>query len=485
MAAASPTARIATEGLTRAEVIVLIVHAFRALGWGIEHLHPMRVAGSTNSTRVRRGDAITIDLDGPDLSVTSKARGWALFAGTTRQQRNVDAFMAAFAHARATVTPDAMTTELLELERSGIMQQDASTARANEFHVKDIGSVLIPREGFFATPLLIDASVLVYILMVVSGVHFFLPSSEDLLKWGANFRPITLGGEWWRLLTCCFEHIGIVHLLFNMYALLMVGLYIEPILGRWRVLVLYAVTGIAASIASLWWHAETISAGASGAIFGLYGAFLALLFTDLIHKDVRRSLLSSIGIFVGYNLLNGMKGGVDNAAHIGGLLSGLVLGFALYPALRAPQRKNLQWSTLTGASVVVLGIGAALIAPLPADDHRFQERMERFGAYEEEGLRALNMPEGTEASAQLVEVEQHSLPGWTHALQLLDSTNTLQLSPAIAERRAQLRAYVQERITNMELLKRALVDPADTEARSTLDRSFARADSLFKAATGQ
>ncbi len=72
------------------------------------------------------------------------------------------------------------------------------------------------------------------------------------------------------------------------------------------------------------------------AFFGLYGVFIALLMTDLIHKDVRKSLLSSMGIFVVYNLVYGLKGGVDNAAHIGGLVSGLLIGFATYLALRKP-----------------------------------------------------------------------------------------------------------------------------------------------------
>ncbi|MCH5686962.1 rhomboid family intramembrane serine protease [Niabella sp. W65] len=144
--------------------------------------------------------------------------------------------------------------------------------------------------------------------MVANGVHFLNPEGETLVRWGANFKPATLDGQWWRLLTNCFIHIGILHLLLNMYALMYIGSLLEPYLGKARFLTSYLLTGIAASITSLWWHDLTISAGASGAIFGMYGLFLAMLTTDLIEKEARKPLLTSIGIFVGYNLLYGLKG---------------------------------------------------------------------------------------------------------------------------------------------------------------------------------
>jgi rhomboid protease GluP len=173
--------------------------------------------------------------------------------------------------------------------------------------------------------------------MLISGVHILLPENQDLLNWGANFRPMTLEGQWWRLFTACFLHIGILHLLLNMYALLYVGLLLEPYLGKTRFLAAYLISGIAASMTSLWWHDFTISAGASGAIFGMYGVFLALLTTNLLDKSVKKALLTSIAVFVGYNILNGLQpnSGIDNAAHIGGLISGLIIGYAFVPSLRA------------------------------------------------------------------------------------------------------------------------------------------------------
>src|SRR5689334_12007874 len=92
-----------------------------------------------------------------------------------------------------------------------------------------------------------------------------------------------------RMITNVFVHIGILHLLFNMYGLYFVGRFLEPMLGKVRYITAYFCAGVIASLVSLYWHRNEniVSAGASGAIFGMYGVFLALLTTHLIPKSVR------------------------------------------------------------------------------------------------------------------------------------------------------------------------------------------------------
>ncbi len=189
--------------------------------------------------------------------------------------------------------------------------------------------ILKPQPGFVITPIIIYVNVAIYVAMVVAGLGFVSFKSADLLKWGANFRPSTVNGEWWRLVTSTFLHGGIIHLLANMYGLLFVGVFLEPILGKVKYAIAYLLTGIIASIASLWWYDATVSVGASGAIFGLYGMFIAFLLTKVFTPEFAKSFLLSTGIFVGINLLMGLTGGIDNAAHIGGLISGLAVGFLL------------------------------------------------------------------------------------------------------------------------------------------------------------
>ncbi|HOY96748.1 MAG TPA: rhomboid family intramembrane serine protease [Catalimonadaceae bacterium] len=194
----------------------------------------------------------------------------------------------------------------------------------------------IPQPGFFITPILIYLNLAVYLLMALSGFGFLQFQADDLMKMGANFRPDTIGGEWWRLLTSVFLHGGLLHLLANMYGLFFIGSILEPLLGRTRFLGAYLICGIIASLASIGWYEATVSVGASGAIFGMYGLFLALLLAKIFHPEFAQTFLSSTLIFVGFNLLMGFQGGIDNAAHIGGLVSGFAIGWLLKSEFRPP-----------------------------------------------------------------------------------------------------------------------------------------------------
>lgn len=201
--------------------------------------------------------------------------------------------------------------------------------------LKDTLEFFIPRKGFYITPCLIMLNLLIYIIMVFAGLGIVSFKGLDLLHWGANFRPYTINGQWWRLLTSTFLHGGLLHIISNMLTLLFVGIFLEPLLGRTRYALIYLATGILASLTSLWWYTEKISIGASGAIFGLYGIFLSLMLLKVFPKDFSKAFLVSTLLFVGYNLILGLAGGIDNAAHIGGLVSGFITGLLLAPSLKA------------------------------------------------------------------------------------------------------------------------------------------------------
>lgn len=220
-----------------------------------------------------------------------------------------------------------------------------SPSQKEKKEIKDLMKFFIPRDGFFVTPLTIELNILIFIIMVFAGLGFITFNGKDLLNWGANFRPLVTSGEYWRLFTNIFLHGGLIHVIMNMYALFFVGIFLEPVLGSKRFALFYITTGIIASIASIWWHESTVSIGASGAIFGMYGIFLSLLLTKLFPTDFKKAFLLSTAIFVGYNLILGLTGGIDNAAHIGGLGSGMLIGFSIYPVLR--QEEGLRKHKIT------------------------------------------------------------------------------------------------------------------------------------------
>lgn len=214
----------------------------------------------------------------------------------------------------------------LEKFKSGKIEKDSD--------LKEMLDFFIPKEGFYITPIIINLNLLVFIAMIVAGFGFVSFKGDDLLRWGANFKPATIDGQWWRLLTNTFMHGGLMHILANMYGLLFVGIFLEPLLGKTKYLIIYLTTGFLASVASICWYDATVSVGASGAIFGLYGFFLATLLLKVFPPDFGNAFLASTLVFVGFNLLMGFTGGIDNAAHIGGLVSGFVIGLVMTRQLK-------------------------------------------------------------------------------------------------------------------------------------------------------
>lgn len=210
------------------------------------------------------------------------------------------------------------------------MERHLAGKKPKEDELRDMLLYLIPRGDHLVTSIILDLNILVFVVMVLFGVHIISPNGHELLEWGANRRAETLSGDWWRLFTSMFLHGGIMHLLLNIYGLGLAAIFIEPVLGRRNYALLYILSGLCGSLASIWWYPNTISVGASGAIFGLYGAILSLLLTDAFPKGGKQGMLVMFGIYVAINLLMGLTGGIDNAAHIGGLLSGAVFGFVFY-----------------------------------------------------------------------------------------------------------------------------------------------------------
>lgn len=195
------------------------------------------------------------------------------------------------------------------------------------------------------TQIILGINVAVFLGMVLASgnpLAFANPLQEfplqESVRWGANVGVLTFSGQWWRLLTCVFVHGGLLHIGFNMWCLWYLGELCESLYGRWTYAAIYLICGVGSSLASAAWHPFIPSVGASGAIFGLAGALITAL--KLGEFSVPRSALSgmmrSLGAFVVYNLLFGaVMPGIDNTAHIGGLITGVVVGALV--ALIAPQ----------------------------------------------------------------------------------------------------------------------------------------------------
>ena len=211
------------------------------------------------------------------------------------------------------------------------------------------------------TQVLFGINVAVFLGMTLAGVSITDPTSQEIVDWGANWAPLTLTTQWWRLLTCVFVHIGIIHIAFNMWCLWDLGALAESLYGHWTFGAVYLITGVASSLASAAWHPRTPSAGASGAIFGIAGALIASFYLGefSLPRAAIKGALRSVVMFAGYNLVFGaMIGRTDNAAHVGGLVTGLILGALIAKA--APDKDNpAPRIAVIALALLVIGGGAA------------------------------------------------------------------------------------------------------------------------------
>lgn len=223
----------------------------------------------------------------------------------------------------------------------------------------------------WATRTLVAINVLVWLATVVGGLDPFSPRPHDLIDWGGNILALTRDQPW-RLFTSTLLHGGAIHLLFNMLVLWDTGQIAERFYGNLQFLLIYLLSGLFASLASLFFAAQAgVSVGASGAIFGIVGALLAALFTK--HRQLPpglvRGMRSSMLMFVAYALFMGVVSSfIDNAAHVGGLVSGFLVAIVLAEKF---DHEEYRRSAMTRAIAAIIASMAAMLAiwkllPVPA-----------------------------------------------------------------------------------------------------------------------
>lgn len=224
-------------------------------------------------------------------------------------------------------------------------------------------------------PVIIAINLAVFAWMLVSGVSAMTPQTIEIVDWGGNIAGLTLSGDWWRLGTSMFVHIGILHIAMNMIVLWDGGRIVEKMIGHWAFLAMYLTSGLVGSVVSLLWNDNVVSAGASGAVFGVFGCLLALLIRDceLLPKSVRNRLAKGAVFFMGYNFLFGLGAeGIDLGAHVGGFLAGIVCGFIVDLGVNR-ERPGTRSALVAGLGVIAV-VFALTAVPKPNRGHFLDRR---------------------------------------------------------------------------------------------------------------
>lgn len=322
--------------------------------------------------------------------------------------------------------------------------------------------IFIPTKEVKVTPVILSANVIIWLIMIASGVSPLLPTVDDMRAWGATSADDVANGEYWRLFTSNYLHYGIIHLAANMFSFNNLGRMLEQFIGWWRFAVIYTLAGICGSAVSVWWNPFALGAGASGAILGVVGILLALLTTNLIEKTARMKMLRSMAISAGIMILIGMQANVDNAAHLGGLFAGMIGGYFIFPELKAHyyQRKK-QFFGLIAAGLLIAGASGWFVLHAKGSEGRtVQQMLTDFDA--RTAAAETNYQKGAYTTPEMI--DQNVTEVYRYGLRLLDTIEMNELTPEAAEYFGKVRTYITARKTYFEFI---------VKLRRTNDSAFA------------
>jgi len=182
---------------------------------------------------------------------------------------------------------------------------------------------------------------------------------DVLLRFGAKFGPLMFAGQWWRLVTAMFLHASLLHIGMNLWCLFDLGPEVESLFSTPKFLVLYLATGVAGFVLSLAWSPYGLSVGASGAILGLIGVLIGASFR---HGQMGQAYRGTLIRWVVYIAIFGFFFAADNAAHLGGLAAGALLGYVIPEGEAATRVSQRLWSALAVLAILIMAASFALMA---------------------------------------------------------------------------------------------------------------------------
>jgi rhomboid protease GluP len=326
--------------------LIVAKHAIENLGWKVSHVSQSGIIAYTPISFQSYSEEITIRIHGNFAVVKSECVGiQMLFNDYGKNALNLEKLFHEFEYVEfhlATVWDDIRC----DFNHFIATQDDTYFEKAplaTKDKIKNVLYLFWPQKGYVVTPILVLLNVVYYCIMI-GLLSFYIKQLQHetdfyivvekmkafMLGLGANNRNLVLDGEYWRLISCQYIHGSFMHLFFNMYALVYLGLMLENKLNWKKFLLIYFLSGICASLLSITHYDEGVMVGASGTVMGLYGAFLAILLNKQYEKHATKSLFISTLIVVALIIFNGLNDEkIDNSAHFGGLLSGFAFAYIL------------------------------------------------------------------------------------------------------------------------------------------------------------
>lgn len=339
----------------------------------------------------------------------------------------------------------------------------------------------------YLTAIFFIANVALYIVTSWQSEHWLNGDRQTLTQWGALVAPLVTGGEWWRVLTASFLHAGLMHIALNMMALVDAGRLVERLYGSRNFAIIYSVSAIAASTASLWWRQDILGVGASGAIFGVYGSLIAYLVRQRgsVPLQMMRTLSLTMVIFLVFAVMAGIFiPGIDNAAHLGGFLAGIVCGLLCTTPIANPLPKFP--TKLLVSAALCIAVCAATLTRLPnyAADYPRQQALltalDHFAEEEHALVERYNVmhERRTPPNEALDILDQELIVRWQQQITTLEGMAVVQ--PRLERFRQDVLRYAIARRDALDLLARA-IESRDTLLLEDANQKQHEADALAAA----
>jgi rhomboid protease GluP len=396
---------VALGELSPEQFLMLAAVSMDDLGW--DHYTPdeSHLYARAHMGVLSWGELVSVTIIEQQAVLSSRQPMWK-FLAPRRSEKNVLSLMEYMDHNRKIHTAESLQ-QLQEEQLENRTQRMQPTEK-----------IIMAPDVPIATAIIIGLTTLCFIVIGLIRGNFSPISVMELFHWGGNIRLHTLGGEGWRLISSCFLHINSWHLFGNMFTLLFIGRLLEPVIGPYKLATSYLCTGVIGSLVSVMVAGNRISAGASGAVFGLFGVFLAILTTGLLTGETKRVLFKGVFLLIAYGLYEGMFGSVDNAAHVGGLLSGVAFGYMIYAFYGSLSRSIAAMSFVV---LITAGATAYILKHYHTDTVVYERMLNRMHLLETRARNTKKNIETIAPSQQLYILQRKIEPIWKEFTAIADS----------------------------------------------------------------
>jgi rhomboid protease GluP len=447
--------RMPSDGLSNWEVFSIARKACENLDWDYLVADERTFTATTPINWTLNEEIITIAVEGDTILFKSKSENLELMEAG-RNQKNIDEeLLPAFKKAREKFSA-AELQSIANSIRTETLNQLKSGNRI------DSGKMTFGLKDHEVTFLLIAIQLVFYIAMLSRGTSFPDPSIPEILSLGGSMRSYITGGEWWRLVIAIFVPVSFIQLLVNITTLYFIGLMVESILGKVKFLIAFVSAGVLANLASIVMFDEVVIAGSSGAIFGLYGIFLAFATTPYINKKFPKVWLLSIVAYLIFSTWVGVGADVYNAINFSGLVAGICIGYAFY---LFHFRRKIARAGGTRISVEILLVTSLLIFLYVRSDRndsrRFEKAVMKLNQIEVKAMTQMQKLQYSSDAEAAAILRDSTLPEWRHFQKELVKTDKFKLDEEFTAKRKLLNQYARMRIKQTELIYNSVKDGSD------------------------